>query len=81
MLQLGLVGWRYAALSTHGVESEAGCRGAKKKKGTRGEEDARPDLEYGLGGGVPHSLSSSGRRRNLMKDIYPPSSRSNGHWL
>ncbi|MBE0561382.1 hypothetical protein [Brucella anthropi] len=46
----------------------------KKKKAAR-EEDARPDLEYGLGGGVPHSLSSSGRRSELDEEIFtrPPS--------
>jgi hypothetical protein len=45
----------------------------KKKKAAR-EEDARPDLEYGLGGGVPHSLSSSGRRSELDEEIFtrPP---------
>jgi hypothetical protein len=46
----------------------------KKKKAAR-EEDARPDLEYGLGGGVPYSLSSSGRRSELDEEIFtrPPS--------
>jgi len=41
----------------------------KKKKAAR-EEDARPDLEYGLGGGVPYSLSSSGRRSELDEEIF-----------
>ncbi|WP_183651944.1 hypothetical protein [Brucella daejeonensis] len=40
----------------------------KKKKAAR-EEDARPDLEYGLGGGVPYSVSSSGRRSELDDQI------------
>ncbi|WP_273792149.1 hypothetical protein [Brucella anthropi] len=50
----------------------------KKKKAAR-EEDARPDLEYGLGGGVPYSLSSSGRRSELDEDVFtlhhPPQQR------
>ncbi|MEJ5018477.1 hypothetical protein WH297_01810 [Ochrobactrum vermis] len=41
----------------------------KKKKAAR-EEDARPDLEYGLGGGVPYSLSSSGRRSELDEQMF-----------
>jgi len=57
------------ALSTHGDETKQDAVERKKKKAAR-EEDARPDLEYGLGGGVPYSLSSSGRRSELDEEMF-----------
>ncbi len=59
------MGLRGYALSTH--QNKLGK--LKKKKAAR-EEDARPDLEYGLGGGVPYSLSSSGRRSELDEEMF-----------
>ncbi|MBQ0709418.1 hypothetical protein [Ochrobactrum sp. AP1BH01-1] len=56
-------------MSTQQMQLKQIMGGWKKKKAAR-EEDARPDLEYGLGGGVPYSLSSSGRRSELDEEIF-----------